>query len=417
MTRRTLAVAAIVVLGLLISIMLAWQAAMPTSDTVRLVALSAIGAALASVLGWLLLRVLRGRALSAQVVLIAVSSTIATIVGVVAAAQAMFISDHDLHVLLVVVVISGAVAVGAALQFSRSVDVGTREVGDLVRRIGEGEAVASDLPSVPREMASLADELAEVSERLARSREHERALEASRRELVAWVSHDLRAPLATIRAVTEALDDGVVDDPETVARYHHQIRADAERLTRLVDDLFELSRISSGLACRDRLPVGLGDLVGDVVGEARSLAEVNGVILVDEVGDGLPTLAVSDQELRRALHNLIDNAIRHTPVGGTVVIESATDRGGISLSVRDECGGIPERDLDRVFDVAFRGDAARVRDGRGGGLGLAIAKGLVEAHDGSIEVANQPCGCRFTVRLPMVAEPQEPSERAGVSAT
>ena len=416
MTRRTFAVVVVGAVAVLGSVALAWQAGMPTSDTVVLIVVSAVGATVASAIGWLLLRVLRGRSLATQVVLIAASSTIATIAGVVVAAQAMFISAHDLHVLLVVVVISGAVAVGAALQFSRSVDAGTRQVGELVRRIGEGEAVASDLPSVPREMASLADELADVSERLASSRRHERALEASRRELVAWVSHDLRAPLATIRAVTEALDDGVVDDPETVARYHHQIRADAERLTRLVDDLFELSRITSGLACRDRHPVGLGDLVGEVVGEARSLAEVNGVNLVDDVGDGLPTLAVSDQELRRALHNLIDNAIRHTPVGGTVVIESATDRRGIYLSVVDECGGIPDRDLDRVFDVAFRGDSARVRDQRGGGLGLAIAKGLVEAHDGSIEVANQPCGCRFTVRLPVAAEPQEPNEPAGASA-
>jgi signal transduction histidine kinase len=415
MRYRTFAVVAIGTVGVLGSVALAWQAGMPTSDTAVLIAVSAVGAAVASALGWLALRVVRNRSLATQVVLIAVSSTIATIVGVVAAAQAMFISAHDVHVLLVVAMISGAVAVGAALQFSRSVAVGTRQVGDLVRRVGDGEAVGSDLPPVPREMAALADRLAEVSERLAASRRHELALERSRRELIAWVSHDLRAPLATIRAVTEALDDGVVDDPETVARYHHQIRVDAERLTRLVDDLFELSRITSGLTCRDRHPIGLGDLVGDVVGEARSLAEMNGVNLVDEIGDSLPTLAVSDQELRRALHNLIDNAIRHTPAGGTVVVASAADQRGPYLSVVDECGGIPAPDLDRVFDVAFRGDAARVRDERGGGLGLAIAKGLVEAHDGSIEVANQSYGCCFTVRLPTAAAPPEPSEPAGAS--
>ncbi len=225
---------------------------------------------------------------------------------------------------------------------------------------------------------------------------------------MAWVSHDLRSPLATIRAVAEALDDGVVDDPETVGRYHHQIRRDAERLSVLVDDLFELSRINSGVACRDRQVVRLRELVGDVIVEARPHAEVKGITLVDEMSD-LPAIPVSSQELRRALHNLIDNAIRHTPAGGTVVIETVVDSEGALLSVVDECGGIPEADLTRVFDVAFRGDAARAKDQRGGGLGLAIAKGLVEAHEGSIEVANQPHGCRFTVRLPVPPEVTVPA--------
>ena len=123
----------------------------------------------------------------------------------------------------------------------------------------------------------------------------------------------------------------------------------------------------------------------------------------------LPAIPVSSQELRRALHNLIDNAIRHTPPGGTVVIETLADDEGALLSVVDECGGIPESDLTRVFDVAFRGDQARAKDDRGGGLGLAIAKGLVEAHQGSIEVANQAPGCCFTVRLPMA--PAEPTAK------
>ena len=121
---------------------------------------------------------------------------------------------------------------------------------------------------------------------------------------------------------------------------------------------------------------------------------------------------MSSQELRRALHNLLDNAIRHTPPGGTVVIEALADGDGARCSVVDECGGIPESDLTRVFDVAFRGDQARAKDEGGGGLGLAIAKGLVEAHQGSIEVANESPGCRFTVRLPMASAP---SARSGAA--
>ena len=390
-------------LGLFAAFVLALQEGTSTGDAFTLIAVAAAGAAVASLAGWLLLRLLRERSVGTQVVVVALSSTLATVTGVLAAAKAMFISAHDLHALLVVAVISGAVAVGAALRFSRSVEAGARQVGVLARQIGDDQLPAVEVAGAPKEMAALASELAEVSGDLATARRHERALEASRRELVAWVSHDLRAPLATIRAVAEALDDGVVADTPTVARYHRQIRHDAERLTSLVDDLFELSRINSGLACRDRQLVRLAELVDAVVVEARPSAEVKGVDLVDTMSE-LPAVAVSDQELRRALHNLIDNAIRHTPAGGTVVVETMADAHGARLSVVDECGGIPADDLARVFDVAFRGDAARVRDERGGGLGLAIAKGLVEAHQGSIEVANQPRGCRFTVYLPLPSD-------------
>ena len=254
--------------------------------------------------------------------------------------------------------------------------------------------------SGPGELSALAAELADVSTRLAESRERERALERSRRELIAWMSHDLRGPLATIRAMGEALDDGIVDEPEVVHRYHHQIVVDAERLSVLVDDLFELSRIHSGVAVGGDDRASLADVVADAVVGARAAAELKGVFLVDRVGD-LPEIDVSAGELSRVLHNLIDNAIRHTPSGGTVVLETCSDRAGAHVSVLDECGGIPTPDLDRVFDIAFRGDVARVRDEGGGGLGLTIARGLVEANAGSIEVANEERGCRFTVRLPV----------------
>jgi signal transduction histidine kinase len=199
--------------------------------------------------------------------------------------------------------------------------------------------------------------------------------------------------------MAEALDDGVADDAATVARYHHQIRQDAERLSALVDDLFELSSITSGALHLQRRPVALGDVAAQALRAAAAGAAVKGVTLVDRVGE-LPRLEVAARELTRALGNLLDNAIRHTPVGGQVVLEAAATNGEVVLAVVDACGGIPPGDLARVFDVAFRGDAARGHDQRGGGLGLAIAKGLVEAHHGTIDVANHTGGCRFTVRLP-----------------
>jgi signal transduction histidine kinase len=358
------------------------------------------GALLASLVGMVVVRRLRHRPLRDQALAVALSAMAATVVGVVAASVGMFISPHDLRALIVVLVVSSAVAVGAAVQLGDDLGEGARQVGDLARRLGDGDEVRAPELRPTGELAGLAAELEDVSRRLDESRHRERALEESRRELIAWVSHDLRSPLATIRAMAEALDDGIVADAETTGRYHHQIRTDAERLSALVDDLFELSRINSGTLRLRRERVPLADVIGAALTGAEALAQLKGVELDVRTGP-LPAVDVAPQELSRVLHNLLDNAIRHTPSGGHVVVESQAAGDEATLSVSDQCGGIPDTDIDRVFDVAFRGDSARGKDSRGGGLGLAIARGLVEAHDGCIEVANEPAGCRFTVHLPV----------------
>jgi signal transduction histidine kinase len=234
----------------------------------------------------------------------------------------------------------------------------------------------------------------------------ERALERSRRELVAWVSHDLRTPLAGMRAMIEALDDGVVDDPDDVRTYHGRLLAEAGRLSRLVDDLFELSRIDADAVQLTLERVSLGELVSEAVAAASALAEAKGVVVDGAHDGGAPAVAASTPELGRVVRNLLDNAIRHTPPGGRVTVEVGAVAGHAELSVLDSCGGIPEHDIDRVFDLAYRGDAARTPSndrgaGAGAGLGLAIAHGLVQAHAGDIAVRNESGGCRFTVRLPL----------------
>ncbi|GAB4003750.1 hypothetical protein GCM10029992_46790 [Glycomyces albus] len=199
--------------------------------------------------------------------------------------------------------------------------------------------------------------------------------------------------------MAEALDDDVVDDDSTVKRYHSQIRTDAERLTALVDDLFELSRINSGSLRLGSEKIDLCDALADSLAGAGAAAEFKGVRMVERLGP-TPPVEVSAREFCRAVDNLLDNAIRHTPPGRTVTVEAASEPGAAVIRVGDQCGGIPESDLPRVFDIAFRGDDARQRDDRGGGLGLAITRGLIEAHSGSVTVANGEGGCSFTVRLP-----------------
>jgi len=242
-----------------------------------------------------------------------------------------------------------------------------------------------------------------VWEREARARE--RAAEASRRELVAWISHDLRTPLAGIRAMAEALADGVVAQPQDVCGYAARISTETQRLSGMVDDLFELSRITAGALRLSMSAVPLRDVVSEAVAAEGPVAASKGVRLLAEA-DAWPIVLGSDPELARVVRNLLSNAIRHTPPDGTVAVQVATENGQALLRVDDACGGIPVNELDRVFDVAFRGSTARTpavgsEQPAGAGLGLAIARGLVEAHRGQIAAHNHGPGCRFEVRLPI----------------
>jgi signal transduction histidine kinase len=371
--------------GLVIAVVAAAAIGLPADDTAVLIGCSFGVALIAYAVGWCVLR--RSR----SPVVVALIPVVAIALGSLAAAQAMFVSRHDLSAL--VVVIAGACTAGV--------------LGAL--------ALASELERARRRVEAMS--------------ERERALERSRRELVAWVSHDLRTPIAGIRAMVEALDDGVVDEPGEVKRFHLQLVSEADRLARLVDDLFELSRIEADALQLTLEPVPLGELVSDAVASAAIVAHAKGVRLDGRLagGDRWPSVIGSAPELTRIVHNLLDNAIRHTPPGGAVEVVVRTDPVGVpsmpgppsalspdagagnggghgvaEVSVRDECGGIPVDELDRVFDLAYRGDMARTPVSAGGaGLGLAIARGLAEAHEGDIAVHNEPGGCRFTVRLPL----------------
>lgn len=226
----------------------------------------------------------------------------------------------------------------------------------------------------------------------------EREAEAARRQLVAWMSHDLRTPLAGVRAMTEALADGVVHEPGEVAAYAKQISVEAEHLAKMVDDLFELSRITAGALRLTLSDVPLADVVSDVVASEAPMARLKGVRLRAEAHTW-PVVQGSDPELMRVVRNLVSNAIRHTPPDGTVAVHVDVDGSDALVRVDDGCGGIPEKDLPKLFEVAFRGNPSR--NPSGAGLGLAIARGLVEAHHGRIAACNHGPGCRFEVRLPL----------------
>ncbi|GAA1642086.1 sensor histidine kinase [Catellatospora bangladeshensis] len=330
---------------------------------VLLILLAALGgAAVVWLPAALLLRLLHRRSLTLNVCVLLVATVLAMLAGVLAVAEGMFISAHDLQVLLLVVPLSGLVS----LLFG----------GWVAWRLARTAMWAAD------------------------ARERERQVEASRRDLVAWVSHDLRTPLAGMRAMAEALEDGVVSDPATVAEYHRRIRTGTDRMASLVDDLFELSRINAGALALAPVDVPLGEVVSDAVAAAAPLAAARGVRLT-AAQEHWPTVRAGERELSRIVGNLLLNAVRYTPADGTVMVTGGRDAEGGWLEVADTCGGIADGDLPHVFDVAFRGAKARTPEADGGGgLGLAIVRGLVEAHGGRVGVANTGGGCRFTVHLP-----------------
>jgi signal transduction histidine kinase len=311
--------------------------------------------------GVVALRAARGRSITVHIGLLLAVTVAAVVAGVATVAQAMFLSAHDLQVVLITVAASAAVSLAVGVVFGRR--------------------------------------LASAAVWAAQARERERRLEAGRRDLVAWVSHDLRTPLAGMRAMVEALEDRVVDDPETVAEYHGRIRVEADRMARLVDDLFELSRINAGALRLAISSVPLADIVSDAIASTAPLAHSRGVrIVADEAG--WPVVRASEPELARVVANLLVNSVRYTPPDGTVRVDAGQDHGVAWLAVSDSCGGIPDDDLERVFEVAFRGERARTPASAGGGLGLAIVRGLVEAHGGRVDAHNTGTGCRFVVRLP-----------------
>jgi signal transduction histidine kinase len=367
---------------------------------------SAVGAAL---VGWIALRLLRGRSLRASLFASAATAVLAVVAGALIASRAMFISSHDAGVVLVVSLSGAFVTLVLAFLLGRSLADDSRALSSALQALGDGErsaprraADAAEPPLATRELAALSRELAATSAKLTESRDRERALERSRRELVAWVSHDLRTPLAGLRAMAEALEDGVAPDP---ARYHVMMRQAADRLAGMVDDLFELSRIHAGALKLTLESVALADLVDGALAEGQPLAKARGIDL-----SGMVTTSASVRgdirELSRALSNLVVNAIRHTPADGTVRIEATETEPHVRISVTDACGGIPPEDLDRVFDVAWRGTPARTPEtdspvGAGAGLGLAIVRGIAEAHSGDVTVDNVEGGCRFQMRLPV----------------
>lgn len=231
--------------------------------------------------------------------------------------------------------------------------------------------------------------------------------EDDRRRLIAGVSHDLRTPLAGIRAMSESIEDGVAADPSV---YLRRIRDEVDRLDVMVGDLLDLSQLQSGTREPRRSTVDLRDLVSDSVAQGRAVASGS---RIDVQGWADPSLLISGdvQLLARALQNLVANAIRHTPEGGEVQVVAEGRGGEAVVSVADQCGGIDPTAVPHLFEAGWRGEQARTPDeSAGAGMGLAIVAEVARAHGALVAVRDIPDGCRFELRLPM-----DPAREAALS--
>jgi signal transduction histidine kinase len=391
------------VVGLTLACLLALLLGDRPPAALEVVALAAGAAVAFALAGGALMRRLGTSSLSVYLSATVLTTMLGIAAGTLLAGSLMFLSARDVRTVIVVLVAAGTVGSAGAIAMAVRLRDAVTTVSRLAATLGQRpskEGAGQPVPTI--ELSTLADQLRQVGEQLHEAALRERTLEASRRELVAWISHDLRTPLAGIQAMTEALEDGVVSDPETVGRYYQTMRSEVSRLNGMVDDLFRLSRIHSGLITLNVELVSLSDLVSDAVALVKPVAEVKGVRLVGQVECEHPLVRLSTMEFLRILRNLLDNALRHTPPGGQVSLHAEASGQEAVVAVRDGCGGIPGSEIDRVFDLGYRGDPARSPgSGQRAGLGLAIAHGLATAHGGGIEVVNEEEGCCFSVRLPL----------------
>lgn len=356
----------------------------------------------------------RRRSLRARLSIIVATTLVSVLTGMVAISAAMYLSEHDLYVFLTVALASLLSTMVVTWFLGRLIAREYEDLRSLTAEMGEGHRLGdlSD-PKDVSETALLRAELVATSRKLADSRDEVAALDRSRRELIAWIAHDLRTPMAGLKAMAEALEDGMIEDRQ---RYYAKIRIQIDRLSRMVDDLFALSRIQSGALELETIDVSLYDLVSDAVSDLRPVAAAKG-IAVHERGLTDVIVAGDPGELTRVVENLLMNALQHSSQDTEVVLETSRNgEGQAVLTVSDTGGGVPAEALTEVFTTGWRGSPARTPDDdlitgdptvNGGGvltsnagLGLAIVRGIVEAHSGTVGVSNTESGARFEVRLP-----------------
>lgn len=360
-------------------------------------AVSILAGFLAYRLGWLERAPSLGWALIGSYVL----ASLLTFFNVWLTARLMFSSEHDLQLAAVLLVFAGGIAVALGGFFAVTLSSRLAQLESATQAIAGGDLTARAPVTGSDEIAALARAFNQMAGRLEAADQKQKELDSLRRDLLAWVGHDLRTPLASIRLLVEALADGVVSEPAMARDYLNQARKQVDHLSALVDDLFQVSQLDAGGLPLQREASSLADLISDTLESFSGLAAQGGVQLSGSAGEELDPLTMDVARIGRVLDNLVSNAIRHTPPGGSVTLRAERAGEAVLVSVADSGEGILAEDLPHVFERFYRGDKSRSSSRGGSGLGLAIARGIVEAHGGRIWVESERGkGSRFSFSLP-----------------
>jgi signal transduction histidine kinase len=382
----------------------------PRSEMVSLAAYLAASGTAAGVVGWLALN----STWAAEHLTLRSKAFVGSIVGgfmglfnVLLIARLMFIStSHDLYVLAAAIGFSVVVMAAFSLTVASSVAQRVEMISDAVRALAEGRKGPDLTTHETDEVARLAEDVERLSAKLDASEQERARLDQQRVDLTAAISHDLRTPLASVRAMAEALAEGVIEEDQERNRYYALMQREVERLDRMIGDLFDLAQIDSGALRLEKRLLPLQEIVSEVVEGMRPQAERAGIDLQFVPPDvDLPDVPLDGSRFERAVSNLVRNAIQHTSKGGEIRAAVAHEGRWVTLNVTDNGEGFDAAQAEHVWDRFYRGDKSRGRKGSvgdGAGLGLSIVRGFVEAHGGEVACTSSPgAGATFTLRLPV----------------
>jgi signal transduction histidine kinase len=325
--------------------------------------------------------------------------------NVLVTARLMFASNHDLRLASILLLFAAGISLSFGYFLSSSITESIQRLVAGAEAIAQGDLHSRVDVQGNDELAELASAFNRMAEQLQDADARQKEVEKLRRDLISWVSHDLRTPLTSMQVMVEALADGVVNRPETVRRYLKTVQTDIQNLSHLIDDLLELAQLDSNRLRFAVAPHSLRDLISDTLESMRPLTEQKGVTLSGDVDPGVDPVLMAPEKISRVLTNLISNAARHTSAGGTIAVEARHEIGHnwVRVDVCDTGEGISPDDLPHIFESFYRGEKSRSRSTGGAGLGLAIAKGIIEAHGGQLWVESQvDKGSTFTFTLSKV---------------
>lgn len=327
-------------------------------------------------------------------------ASLLTFINVWLTARLMFTDQHDLLLGTVLLIFAGAIAMALGYLLSSSFLDRIQSLDQAAKKIADGNLFIRVPVEGRDELADLAQTFNQMASQLQETAEKRKELESLRKELIAWIGHDLQTPLTSVSAIIEALADGMVDDPETEKRYFITAKKNIAALSHLIDDMFQMAQIDAGGLELNYAYVSIADLISDTLESFTEPSKVNQVTLRGSVSPDIGEVRIDAQRINRVLNNLIDNAIRHTSDGGYVEVCASKSGKAVIVEVIDNGEGIPPEELPHIFDLFYRGEVSKGKYSAGAGLGLAISKGIIEAHGGGIEAQSQPGRTRFTFNIP-----------------